>query len=109
MRKILRGDKVREIYGKDRGKDGKVLQVFPKEGLVVVEGVRKTFKHLKASGQQKGQKIEYNAPVRMSTVMLICPNCSKPSRVGFSLTNGKKQRVCKHCKQVISTTLHTTK
>lgn len=109
MRKILRGDKVRILSGKDRGKEGKVVQVFPKEDLLVVEGVRKTFRHLKAQGQQKGQKIEYNAPVRTSTVMLICPNCNKPSRVGFVTTGGKKQRSCKHCKQPISTSLASTK
>ncbi len=104
--KIRKGDKVKVIAGKDRGKEGKVLQAFPELGRVVVEGINVTYKHLKVRKQgEKGQKIEYSAPINVTNVQLICPKCAKPTRVGMlELTeDGKtrKVRTCRKCKEAI--------
>lgn len=69
--KIKTGDKVRILSGKDKGKEGKVTQVLPKLGMVVVEGVNKTVRHLKARGKQPGQRVDYNGPIRAEKVSLI--------------------------------------
>ncbi len=88
--KIKRGDKVAIISGKNRGKTGKVLQVFPNLDKVVVEGVNITIKNTRARRQgEKGQKIEYPAPLHISNVALIDPQTNKPSRVGYRLTERK--------------------
>lgn len=102
--KIKRDDNVIVISGKDKGKKGKVLQVFPEQNLIVVEGVNKMFKHLKPQrGGEKGQKIEYNGPVHVSNVMLIDESSGKPSRVGYKVQkDGKKTRIAKKSGEVIS-------
>jgi large subunit ribosomal protein L24 len=104
--KIRKGDKVKVIAGKDRGKEGKVLQAFPKLDRVVVEGVNTTYKHLKVRKQgEKGQKIEYNSPMNMTNVQVICPKCAKPTRLGMLELSeeGKTRKVrsCKKCKEAI--------
>lgn len=102
MIKIARNDTVLVRSGKDRGKKGKVLQVLPVEGLVVVEGVNKIVRHLKAQRRgEHGQRLEINAPIQLANVVLMCPNCHKPSRVGFSEQGDKKVRVCKQCKKPV--------
>lgn len=100
---IRRDDMVKVLAGKDRGKKGKIIQVFPDENLVVVEGVNKMYKHLKSNRRgEPGQKIEFNGPVKMSNVQLICSKCGKPTRVGHKIEADKKVRVCKKCKEVIA-------
>lgn len=69
--KIKTGDKVRVLSGQDKGKEGKVTQVLPKLGMVVVEGVNATVRHMKAKGQQPGQRVNYNGPIRAEKVSLI--------------------------------------
>ena len=69
--KITTGNMVRVMVGKDRGKEGKVVQAFPRLGLVVVEGIRSTTRHIKARGNQPGQKVSYNAPIRVENVTLV--------------------------------------
>ena len=69
--KIKTGDKVRVLSGSDKGKEGKVTQVLPKQGMVVVEGVNNTVRHLKAKGKQAGQKVNYNGPIRAEKVAVI--------------------------------------
>lgn len=97
--KIKKGDNVVVMIGKDRGKKGKVLTVFPEENRVVVEGINKMFRHVKAKRQgEKGQRVEFNAPLSICNVMLICPKCNQPTRVGYRLLETKKQRICKKCK-----------
>lgn len=97
--KIKKGDNVKVMAGKDRGKTGKVLQVLPAEGKAVVEGVNRTFKHAKTRKQgEKGQKIEFNGPVAVASLALVCPKCGKPTRVGWNLLeDGKKVRACRKC------------
>jgi large subunit ribosomal protein L24 len=101
--KIKKGDNVKIVSGKERGKTGKVVQAFPNEGKIVVEGANKLFKHAKTrKAGQKGQKVEFFAPVPVVNVMLLCPKCAKPARVGYKvLEDGKKVRVCKACKATI--------
>ena len=107
--KIKKSDSVKIMSGKDRGKTGKVLQVLVAREKVVVEGLNLRYKHMRPRKQgEKGQRIMYPAPVHVSNVMLVCPKCSKPTRVGFKvlddrteLSREKKQRVCKKCKTTI--------
>lgn len=88
------------IAGKDREKKGKIIQTFPREAKVVVDGVNKVTKHMKPQRRdQKGQKIEFFGPVAVSNLMLICPRCEKPTRIGYKLVDNKKQRICKRCKE----------
>ncbi len=100
--KIKKGDTVLIISGKDRGKTGKVIKCLPKEHKIVVEGVNLVKKHIKPrrSGE-KGQIIQMPAPFDVSNAKLICPRCSKPTRVGYKVEGEKKYRICKKCSQVI--------
>jgi len=100
--KIKTNDKVKIVTGKDAGKEGNVIQVFPKEGRVVVEGANIMKKHLRSKkGGQKGQVIELAGPTDASNVMLICPKCSRITRVGYKDEAGAKKRVCRKCKEII--------
>lgn len=100
--RIKKGDNVKMLIGKDRGKSGKVLHVFPQEGRIVAEGLNKVKKHLRAKKQgQKGQIIEKERAVNISNVQLICTKCGKPTRVGHRIEGDKKVRVCKKCGGII--------
>ncbi len=100
--KIKTGDKVEIILGKDRGKSGKVIQIFLKDDKIVVEGLNKIKKHMRSGKRgEKGQIIELSAPIGVSNVMLLCPKCSKKARVGYKIDGEKKQRICKKCNEVI--------
>lgn len=101
--KIKKGDKVKVLAGKDRGKTGKVLQVLVAEQRASVEGINVTFKNMRSRKQgESGQRIQFPAPLTISNLGLICPKCGKVTRVG-SLVNddGTKHRICKKCKEVI--------
>ncbi len=100
--KIKTGDKVKVISGKDKGKIGKVLKAIPKEGKVVVQGVNIVKKAQRPTQKNpQGGFMEFEAPIYVSKVMLICPHCGKPTRVGYKFIekNGrrKKVRYCKKC------------
>jgi large subunit ribosomal protein L24 len=100
--KIKINDKVKILNGKDKGKTGKVIQVFPNNERVVVEGLNQMKKHMRPRKQgEKGQVIELASPLHISNVILICPKCSRETRVGFKMEAGKKTRVCKKCKETI--------
>ncbi len=101
--KIKKSDKVKIIAGKDRGKEGKVLEVFPEKKKIVVEGLNLAVKHMRPRRQgEKGQRIQFPMPLNSSNVMLICNKCGKLTRVGYKiLENKKKVRMCKKCKEVI--------
>ncbi len=75
---IKSGQTVKVMSGKDRGKTGKVIQVFPKLEKVVVDGVNASVKHLKARGQQKGERVDYFGPIHVSNVKLIEVKEEKP-------------------------------
>ena len=101
--KIKKEDTVLVIVGKDKGKKGKVRQIMPDDGVLIIEGVNIIKRHMKPRGQaRQAGIIEREAPVRVSNVMLICPKCSKPVRVRSRiLEDGKHVRVCGKCDEVI--------
>lgn len=96
--KIRKDDKVVVLSGRDKGAEGKVLSVDPKAGKVIVEGVLVAAVHQKPRRQgEDGGIIRRETPIYASKVMLICPKCGKPTRVGHSFADGKKSRACKKC------------
>ena len=101
--KIKQSDKVKILSGKDKGKTGKVLQVFPERKRVSVEGVNLLFKNVRPKKQgESGQRIQFPAPMAISNMALVCPKCGKVTRVGYKiLKNKKKVRACKKCKETI--------
>jgi len=98
---VKKGDTVMVISGVSKGSKGKVLETSPSDNQVIVEGVHMVSKHVKPrSAQQQGGIIKTEGPLRACKVMLVCPKCDKPTRVGHKiLENGKKVRVWKHCKE----------
>ena len=93
---VKTGDQVVVINGKDRGARGKVMQVSPSEGKVIVEKVNVVKKHVKPRKMgEQGGIIEAEAALYACKVQLICPKCGRPTRVGHVIENGKKMRVCK--------------
>ena len=93
---IKKGDKVVVITGKDKGKVGIVKEALPKKDRVVVEGVNIVKKHTKSSQDApQGGRIEFEAPIHVSNVMLQDPETGKPTRVGFEVKDGKKVRISK--------------
>ena len=96
--KLKKGDTIKIISGNDKGKQGKVLAVFPSEERIVVEGVNIKKKHIRPRKQdQKGELVRIPAPFPLSRALLICPKCGQPTRVGFRVEGKKKVRVCKRC------------
>lgn len=95
--KIKKGDKVRVLAGKDRGKEGEVMFAFPAENKVIVEGVNLVKKHQRPlSEDQPGGIIDKDMPMHVSNVAVISPKDGKPTRVGYKiLEDGTKVRVCK--------------
>lgn len=102
MRKIKKKDIVTIIAGKDKGKKGEVLKCFPKTSKIIVSKINIAKKHTRPTQSQPGGIKEIEQPIHISNVMLICPKCSKPTRVkiGF-LADGKKTRICKKCGEMI--------
>lgn len=102
--KILKGDKVLIIKGKDRGKSGKVLKSLPKRNKVIVEGLNKYKKNQKPKKEgEKGQIVEFERPTDVSNVCIVCPKCKKQTRVGYMIDDkSKKHRICAKCKAKIS-------
>ena len=100
---VKTGDRVIVTAGKDKGKIGNVKKAIPSEAKVIVEGVNMVTKAQKANpmlGIQGGlNKIE--APLDSSNVMVVCPSCEKPTKVGHEVKDGKKVRVCKKCGQTL--------
>ena len=101
---VKRGDTVKVIAGKDKGKEGKVITAIPSKNKVIVEGVAMVKKHQKArmQGQQSGI-IEKELPIDASNVMRVCPKCGKPSRVGIKVfEDGSKAKYCKKCNETFN-------
>ncbi|NQU83507.1 MAG: 50S ribosomal protein L24 [Parcubacteria group bacterium] len=100
--KIKINDNVEVIKGKDRGKNGKVIQVFPKNQKVVVEGLGIIKKHMRPNRRgEKGQIIELSGPIQVSNVMFVCPKCNNKTRTGYKIEGKKKERYCKKCGEII--------
>lgn len=107
--KLKKGDEVKVVAGKDKGKTGKIEKVFPKEGKVLVSGVNQYKRHLKARSQnQKSEIVTITKPLPVTNVAMVCPKCHLLTRIGFVFENdlpagrhGKKVKVCRKCKAVI--------
>lgn len=100
--KIKQGDNVAVIAGKDKGKTGKVMRVMKKRNAVVIEKVNVKKKHIKKTTTRAGEIIQFEAPINASNVKVICPQCKKAARVGYTIPkDGKKRRVCKKCNESI--------
>jgi large subunit ribosomal protein L24 len=99
--KIRKGDNIEVIGGSDIGMRGEVIKVLPKTAEVVVQGVNIRKKHQRQV-QTQGRTmnpgiIEYEGPIHISNVMLVCPKCDEPTRVGIVREDGELRRVCKKC------------
>ncbi|KKR08536.1 MAG: Ribosomal protein L24 [Parcubacteria group bacterium GW2011_GWC2_39_14] len=117
--KLRKGDKVQIIKGKDRvrktkagekmtkGNQGKVIAVLPEKARLVIEGLNLRYKHIRPKREgEKGQRVELPTSISISNVMLVCPKCSKATRVGYRLLDSdikgkKKVRICKKCGEAI--------
>ena len=97
---VKTGDNVMIISGKDKGHTGKVLQVSPSEGKVIVEGQNMVTKHVKPRRTgEAGGIVKAEGAMYASKAMLVCPKCGKPTRLAHAvLEDGTKKRVCKKCK-----------
>lgn len=102
--KIHKNDKVMVMVGKEKGKIGKVLKLFPKTNRVLVEGVNKVKRHSKGNpykGEAGGIK-EQESPLHLSNVSVVCDACTKPTRIGRKVIDAdKKVRFCKKCNEII--------
>ena len=99
---VKKGDKVQVISGKDKGKQGVILEAFPKKSRVLVEGVNIVKKHSKPSqANPQGGIISQEAPIHVSNVMPLDPKTSTPTRVGYSVVEGKKVRVAKKSGEIL--------
>ena len=97
---VKTGDTVMVMSGEDKGKTGKVQKAFPSKGKIVVEGVAMVKIHQKPRGQgMQGGIIEKEAAIPACKVMLVCPKCKKPTRVGHKMTEGEKARKVRACKK----------
>ncbi len=96
--KLKKGDKVKIIAGRDEGREGSIEKVYEKTGTIVIPQVNIYKKHIKKNEQMpQGGVVEVPRPLNVSKVMLICPKCNKPTRVGYQIKGNKKTRVCKKC------------
>ncbi len=96
---IRKDDKVKVLSGKDKGKEGKVMSVDPKNGKLIVEGVNIASRHVKPRKQgQEGGIIKQETPIYASKVMRLCPKCGEATRGAYKiLGDGSKVRICKKC------------
>lgn len=104
MNKIKKNDTVKVLAGRDRGKTGRVLAVYPKKARALVEGVNFVKKHARKTQQDpQGGIVSKESPIHISNLMLLCKACNKGTRVGFSkLSDGTISRFCKKCNEIIS-------
>ena len=101
--KLKKGDNVKILSGKDRGKTGTVLKAFPDEDRIQIEGLNVFKKRSKPRKQgEKGQVVAVSRPLAASKVMIICPNCKSPTRMGGRVEGSRKVRYCKKCKATLS-------
>ena len=100
---VKKGDKVLVLSGKDKGKEGKIIAVSPKEGKLIVEGVNIVSKHVKPRrAGQEGGIVKTEGALYACKVQLVCPKCGKATRIAHKIAeDGKKKRSCKKCGEAI--------
>ncbi|MCL6096265.1 MAG: 50S ribosomal protein L24 [Patescibacteria group bacterium] len=97
--KLKKGDLIKVIKGKDKGKEGKIEKILPKVNKVLINNVNQFKRHLKARSQsQPSEIVTLTKPLPVTNVALVCPKCHLQTRVGFKEEKDKKIRVCKKCK-----------
>jgi large subunit ribosomal protein L24 len=100
--KLKKGDEIMIVSGKDKGRKGKVEKTDSKKDQVTVLGLNLFKKHMKKRDEKNpGGIIDFPRPLGMGKVMLVCPKCKKPTRVGYSMIKKEKMRICKKCQQMI--------
>jgi len=99
MQKIIKGDKVKILSGKDKGRESVVEVFFAKEGKVLVTGINVQKRHVKGSQGQKGGIYDLPKPLGVGKVAVICPNCKKATRVSFTKVGDKYVRKCQKCQR----------
>jgi len=100
--KYKKGDQVKVVAGKDKGKTGKILKILTGEDKVLVEGVNQYKRHVKARTQnQKSEIITITKPLPVANVAFVCPKCKKTARVGYAIQGKEKMRMCKQCGKTI--------
>ena len=96
--KLKKGDNIKVVRGKDKGKEGKIEKVFPKLGRVLVGNINLYKRHLKARSEtQPSEIVTLTKPLSEENVILVCPKCHKTTRVGYKIEKDIKLRVCKKC------------
>src|SRR5574344_1617608 len=101
--KILKGDNIKILIGKDKGREGVVVKSMPKSNKIIVKGLNLYKKCIKPSQGKPGSIVEKERAILVSKVALICPNCKKTVRVGYQIDkSGKKNRICKKCKAILN-------
>jgi len=104
LAKIKKNDIVKILTGRDSGKTGKVLTIFPKKMKALVQGINMVKKHSRrqSNDQQQGGIIHKESPIDVSNLMVVCQKCSRATRIGFNkLSDGTKVRICIRCKEII--------
>jgi len=100
--KLKKNDQIIVLYGKDKGRKGKIEKIFPKTNKVLVPGVNVYKKHMKPQGEGRpGGIIDKVFPLPVANVELLCPKCNQKTRVGYQVTKGEKQRICKKCGSIL--------
>jgi len=100
---VKKNDTVLVIAGREKGKKGRVLSVYPSKGKLLIEKINMIRKHMKPTRKYaQGGIIEKEAPLHISNIMLICPKCNKPTRISNThLQEGRRVRMCKKCREVM--------
>lgn len=100
---LKKGDNVIVITGEDKGKNGKIINIFPKKNEVIIEGVNFLKKHMKPTqNAPQGGIVKQEGPIHLSNTRLVCNKCNKPTNIKRDVTKeGKKVRVCKKCGEII--------
>ena len=99
---VKKGDTVVVLSGKDKGKQGKIISAMPKKSQVVVEDVNKVKRHTKPSVKApQGGILDKEMPLHACKVMLVCPSCNKPTKIGHKTVDGKNVRICKKCGEIV--------
>lgn len=99
--KLKKGDKVIVLTGRDKGMEGEIETVMPKDGRAVVSGVNTRVRHTKQSQSSQGGRVAVAAPIQLSNLALVDPKDGGPTRVGFKMEDGKKVRFAKKSGEVI--------
>jgi len=98
---VKKGDNVRVLSGRSAGESGRITRVLPRTERAIVEGVNLVTRHQRARGgqtvtaEQRSGRIEKPSPIHVSNLMVICPNCNRPTRVGHRESDGRMVRACK--------------